>query len=129
MSEANQAVFARGMAAFSQGDTATLTEVFADDVVWHVAGDNLISGPYEGRDATFAMFGRLTELTDGTYAVAAEAVSSDGDDVIVRLRPTAKREGRTLDMAITVRFSFADGQIVRTSETVDDPEAWDAFWS
>ena len=47
----------RGYAAFSAGDMATLTEVFAEDAVWHVPGDGGLAGDKKGRDACFAYFG------------------------------------------------------------------------
>jgi len=38
----------RGYAAFSAGDMATLTELFAEDAVWHVPGDGGLAGDKKG---------------------------------------------------------------------------------
>ena len=40
----------RGYEAFAKGDLATLTELLADDVVWHVQGVGPLNGNYHGRD-------------------------------------------------------------------------------
>jgi hypothetical protein len=55
----NAALIRRGYAAFSAGDMATLTELFADDIVWNVAGSGGLSGAKQGRDAVFAYFGEV----------------------------------------------------------------------
>jgi len=47
----NAALLRKGYDAFAKGDTATLTDLFSEDVVWHLPGRNLISGEHKGRDA------------------------------------------------------------------------------
>jgi hypothetical protein len=42
----------RGYRAFSEGDM-TLTELIADDCVWHVGGNNVLTGDHKGREAIF----------------------------------------------------------------------------
>ena len=64
---ANVQVARRGYEAFSRGDMATVRELLADDVEWHVGGNNPISGDYKGKDAVFGFFGKLMELTAGTF--------------------------------------------------------------
>ena len=49
----------RGYEAFNAGDMATLSELFAEDAVWHVAGNGVLSGTKQGRDAVLAYFGEL----------------------------------------------------------------------
>ena len=34
----NAALLKKGFEAFSQGDTATITNLFAEEVVWHLLG-------------------------------------------------------------------------------------------
>ncbi len=47
----NAALLRKGHKAFSNGDRATLTEIIAEDVLWHVAGKSPFSGDYRGREA------------------------------------------------------------------------------
>ena len=44
--------------AFAKGNMATLTDLFAENVVYHIPGANPLSGEHRGRDAVFALFGR-----------------------------------------------------------------------
>ncbi len=60
--EENAALVRRGYEAFNRGDAATLTEIIAQDAVWHVAGRNRLSGPKRGRDAILAYFGELGQI-------------------------------------------------------------------
>jgi ketosteroid isomerase-like protein len=129
MGQANEDVVRRAYQAFNEGDGATLTEVFAENAVWHAGGSNAVSGTFEGRDATFGMFARLAELTDASYHVEPQEVTADGDSVTARHRATAKRGDKTLDQLSTIRFGMSGGQIVEATETLDDQAAFDAFIS
>jgi ketosteroid isomerase-like protein len=125
--QAGEDVVRRAYQAFNEGDGATLTEVFAEDAVWHAGGDNAVSGTFESRDATFGMFAQLAELTDASYHVEPEEVSSDGDEVTARHRATAKRGDKALDQLSTIKFTLSGGRIVEASETLDDQAAFDSF--
>ena len=55
----------KGYDAFAKGDMETLRGLFAEGIVWHSPGNNILSGVYEGRDAVFGFFGKLMEETGG----------------------------------------------------------------
>jgi ketosteroid isomerase-like protein len=61
MAHPNEELTRRGYAAFATGDMVALDELFADDVIWHVGGRSPLSGDYKGKEAVFAMFGRLAQ--------------------------------------------------------------------
>ena len=52
----NLELLRRGYAAYGSGDMDTINELFADDVVWHVAGRNPLSGDYNGKEQVFGFF-------------------------------------------------------------------------
>ncbi len=52
----------KGHAAFRSGDMEYLNELFAEDTVWHWSGRSQISGDHVGRDAVFAVFGKMAAL-------------------------------------------------------------------
>lgn len=126
----NEAQVRRGYAAFSTGDMATLAEILSPDVVHKVAGNNLVSGEYKGRDEVFAYYGRLMELTGGTLHVELLSATAQGDDkVVARHRGTATRGGKTIDTTDTIVFTIVDGIAVELDQTSDDQAAEDAFWA
>lgn len=59
----------RAYKAFAEGDLPTVTSVLAPDCTWHVGGRSAIAGDYTGHDQTLGYFGKLFELTDGTFSV------------------------------------------------------------
>jgi hypothetical protein len=54
-------------AAFAKGDLDALDDVFAEDIRWHEPGRNQLSGTYDGRTAVYELFGRLMEVTEGSF--------------------------------------------------------------
>jgi len=74
------AAAARGYEAFNTADVATLMEVFDERASWHTPGRGPLAGDHEGRDATFAQFGRYLGGANGTFAATLERVleSEDG---------------------------------------------------
>ncbi|GAC1445234.1 MAG: hypothetical protein NVS3B26_11420 [Mycobacteriales bacterium] len=59
----------KSYAAFSAGDIPTVLEHMATDCVWHVGGRSAIAGTYTGHDQILGYFGKLVELSGGTFAV------------------------------------------------------------
>ena len=55
----NAALHRKGHEAFSKGDMATLTELIAENTLWHTAGRSPIAGDCQGRDAVFAFLAKL----------------------------------------------------------------------
>jgi ketosteroid isomerase-like protein len=130
MAESNEDLVRKGYGAFSSGDMGTLAEVLSPDVVQHVAGNNLVSGDHKGRDAVFAMYGQLMELTAGTLRVQPDSVRADGDDrVVAHHTGTGDRNGKHLAVGQTLIFTIRDGQAVDIEQTSDDQAAEDKFWS
>ena len=73
----------RGYEAFNNADVATLSEIIAADAQQHMVGDNLVSGDYKGVESILGFYGRLAELTNGTYGVDIESMFTDGEGKVV----------------------------------------------
>ncbi len=125
----NAVVFQRAFQAFTTGDMEKLAEVFAEDVVWHTAGRNPVSGDFEGRDAAFQSFGLLFERSGGTYRPEIHDVLANDEHTVAVLRASGQREGKTLDRNYVIVFHIAAGKIKEAWEADTDQAAWDEFWS
>ncbi|MDT9688857.1 nuclear transport factor 2 family protein [Streptomyces sp. P9(2023)] len=123
------AVFHRTFAAFSAGDMDALAEVFHPDVVWHVGGRNLLAGDHQGREDTFALFGREFQLTGGTYRPQLHDVLANDDHAVALLHVKASREGKDLDMDYALVLHMRDSRITEGWVLVTDPSTYDDFWS
>jgi hypothetical protein len=116
--------------AFSAGDMEALGKMMKPDMVHSVPGNNSLSGEHKGQDAAFAMYGRLFELTDGTFEADLQDVTAKGDDrVVAKHRSTATRGDKKLDVTTTLDFTVEGDKIARIDESTSDQAAEDAFWS
>jgi len=126
----NAELHRKGHEAFSRQDIDTLTDLIAEDTVWHIPGRSQVSGEYVGREAVFGYLNKVGELTDGSVAISEEHDFLATDDHSVALfRVTAKRNNKTLESNICEVVHWRDGKIVENWATFDDQYAWDEFWS
>ena len=126
----NAATVRRGYEAFNTGDMKTLTEIFDESASWHTPGRGPLAGDQQGREATFAQFGRYVSETEGTFKAALQHVLTDDDGRVVGIhRNSAEREGKQLDVYCCIVFEFKDGRVTDGREHFYDLHAWDEFWS
>lgn len=121
-------VVRRGYEAFNAGDMATLHEIFSDDAVWHVAGNNSLSGTKQGRDAILAYFGELGTRSGGTLKVNVLDVVGGENHTVGIQRNVAEKEGMAIDLNIAIAFEVLDGKIVSGREFIEDSTKNDQFW-
>lgn len=87
-----------GYDAFAAGDLDAVAKLFAPDIRWHIGGRSAISGTYTGQDEVFAFFGKLFEMTGGTFHIDIHDVLASDDHVVVLARESASRGDRHLEM-------------------------------
>ena len=126
-SQENETQLRRGYNAFNAGDMATLTEVFSPDAVWHVPGRNPLSGEKRGRDAVFAYFGKLGELSNGTFHVDLHDIVANERHLVGVQTDTAERAGKKLNARAVLLFHMEGGKITEGWENFEDQYAVDAF--
>src|SRR5262249_39179662 len=80
-----------GYTAFAKGDFAVLNDLFAEDLLWHDAGRNQLSGEYRGREAVFGLFGKIVEITEGSFRADLHAVLADDEHAVALVVITASR--------------------------------------
>ena len=130
MSDANEDLVRRGYQAFAEGDMDTLRSLFAPDAVHVATGSSQVAGEYQGVDAILGYYGKLFELSDGTFAAELQSVRSEGDDTVVAThRDKGQRGGKTLDQEEDLTFTISNGKITRLVENHSDPATYDDFWS
>jgi len=128
-SDENAAVVRRGYEAFSSGDMATLTELFAEDAVWHEEGHGGVSGVNKGRDAIFAHFGEEMSRSGATYKVTLQDVIGGDEHAIALHHDHAERDNKVLDQNVVVVFQVRDGRIREAWEIPDDQAGRGEFFS
>ena len=130
MAHANEDLVRQGYKAFGEGDMDTLRSLFAPDAVHVATGNSPVAGEYKGVDAILGYYGKLFELSDGTFTAELETMKVEGDDSVVAThRDKGQRGDKTLDQDETLTFTISGGKFTRLVENRSDQAAYDAFWS
>ncbi|WP_328522648.1 nuclear transport factor 2 family protein [Kribbella sp. NBC_00359] len=58
----NESVVREMLIAHGNADEARLVDLMTDDVVYHIPGDNALSGTYTGRDEVFRLLARQVNI-------------------------------------------------------------------
>jgi ketosteroid isomerase-like protein len=118
----------RGYAAYSSGDLDTINELFADDIVWHVAGRSQISGDYTGKEQVFGFFAKLAELSGGTSTVEVHDLLAGDEHGVAIISELATRNGQSHTGRATHVFHFRDGKVTEMWDAQVDQYSLDEFW-
>jgi uncharacterized protein len=119
----------RGYAAYTSGDMGTINELFADGVVWHVAGRSPVSGDYTGKEQVFGFFAKLQELSEGTATVEVHDLLASDDHGVAIITETATRKGRTQSVQSVHVLHLSDGKVTEFWDAHTDQYTSDEFWS
>jgi len=128
MAHPNEELVRRGYQAFGTGDMATLDELFADDIIWHVPGRNQLSGTYRGKQEVFGNFVKLAELTGGTFKLDIHTILADDEHAVVLVTATGEHDGKSLSDNSVQIFHIKDGKVTEQWLHPGDAYASDEFW-
>jgi len=119
----------RGYDAFANADLATLTELIADDAVWHVRGLGPLNGDYRGRDQVFGFFGRLAEETGGTFRLDVHDILANDEHTVALCTASGTRGGKSIQVPVANVSHNRDGLITEFWTAAAEPEATLEFWA
>ena len=125
----NVALMRKGYEAFAKADVATLTGLFAANVVWHLPGNSQLSGEHRGRDAVFAVFAKIAQLSGGSFSIELHDVLANDDHTVAIQRVTASRSGKRLDARNVEIYHLKNGQVTEWWSFTDSPDEENEFWS
>jgi uncharacterized protein len=120
----------QGYEAFQSGNLDSVKEFLAEDIVWHVPGNNPFSGDYKGRDEVISFFARSMQETEGTLRVELHDVLANVDHGVGLVRVTAERGGKKFDSRGANVFHLDDqGRATEVWTLAEDTAEADDFWS
>jgi ketosteroid isomerase-like protein len=120
----------QGYEAFNAGDLEGIRALMAPDVAEHVPGTSPLAGTYKGVDAVLDYYGRLAELTDGTYRADLVEVQGDGRGHVIAIhQQSAVRNGVKHVSRGSLLFTFAGDKVRDVLELYGDLPGFDAFLS
>lgn len=116
--------------AFSKGDIATVTELIADDAVYHIGGSSPLSGDYKGKDAIVGFFGKLVEVTGGTFKLEVHDILANDEHTVAMVRETAEKDGKKWDgKAVHISHSDSEGRVKEFWVFQENSAAADEFFA
>lgn len=116
MTDPKIALVKRYLEAAKHQDFPAMLASFTSDLVYRVPGTSALAGETRGKSAALDYFGRLMQLTGGTYSITGIVDwMSSTDRVALIATETASRNGRRLDWTRIVLFTFKDGLISEVS--------------
>ncbi|MBI1885794.1 MAG: nuclear transport factor 2 family protein [Chloroflexi bacterium] len=125
----NVTLLRRGYDAFDRGDMAALTEIFAEDAVWHLPGRHSVAGEHTGRNAIFAAMGQFAELSGGTLKLGIHDILASDEHTVVLSQGTAQRQGKQFNLRGVDIYHIRDGKIKEFWSFSEDQRLDDEFWS
>lgn len=129
MGHPNEKLVRDGLAAFASGDLEAMRKFLAPDVIWHSPGRNQLSGDYKGIDEVLGLFGRLFEITGGTFRLDVHDVLANDEHGIVLSTATAERGGKRLSNQAVQVLHIKDGKATESWLHPNDQYAADEFFS
>ena len=129
MAHSNEDLARRGFDAFTRGDMQAVSDVFADDIVWHVGGRSPLAGDYRGKDEVLGFLAKTMELSGGTFRVEIHDVLANEEHVTVLVVARAEREGKTLEDRQAHVLHVKDGKVTEYWGHPGDQYAIDEFFS
>jgi ketosteroid isomerase-like protein len=123
-------VLQRMVDAFVAGDGAALDALFTENAVWHEAGSAPpISGDHKGKAAIFEFFGRVGELSGGTFRPDVHDICASDAHGVMLFHSTGKRDGREMRTPQVLIAHIEGGKIAEVWNTIAEGEsAWNDFW-
>ena len=121
----NVARIRAGYEAFAKGDFAALDDLFDEDIRWTIPGRGPLSGTYEGRRAVYDLFGRMFELTEGSFRVEPRTIFADDTDAVTVAVATAHRGQKSTEILVAHIARLRDGRVVEFREATTDQYAAD----
>jgi ketosteroid isomerase-like protein len=129
-SAANIDTIRAAYAAFADGDIPAVLGVLADDIVWHVPGQNPLSGDYRGREEVLGFFAAIAERSGETFNITVDNVLGDGAGAVAVLTTErGQRAGMQLDTIAVHVWRFDEGLAVGFRGYQSDDHTWNAFWT
>jgi len=109
-------------------DDSERRSFFAPDAVWHVPGDNPVSGPYRGiEQITGLMVERMAPLDD--WRIEPRHMMANGDLVLAVVHVFGTRRGHSIKTHGGHVFRFdSDGRIAEAWGFTEDQAALDEFF-
>jgi uncharacterized protein len=127
MAHADEAVVRRFMDAMVARQAGAIADCFTDDVVFHIAGRNALSGDYRGKHHVLTKLFQPWEEAFASLEIEVHDVLSNDEHVVVLSDRRARRDDRKLEMRAAGIYHVREGKISEAWLMEWDPYSIDQF--
>lgn len=113
---------------FAAGDMDGLRSDFDPEIVWHNPGRGAVAGDYRGIDDVLAFFGKVGEISAGTFTAELRDVLANDAHAVALHVGRAQSGERTLDEINVLVIHTRQGRVSEVWEHHHDLYAVDEFW-
>jgi ketosteroid isomerase-like protein len=117
----------RGYEAFIAGDMEWLNEHLHENVVWHVPGNNLMSGDYRGREDVLAFFARSVQIALPEFDIHDIVASDDHVVALSTIRWRRNDNNETFEDRLGQVFHLEGGHVLEVWTMGEDLAGFDRF--
>jgi ketosteroid isomerase-like protein len=129
MAHPNEDLLKRAYAAFAAADLDTVFSVFADDIRWHNGGSNQLTGELRGHEDMMGFFGKLFEITGGTFRLDVHDVLANDEHGVVLVTAHSERDSEPLSVREVHICHLADGKVTEFWAFPEDVATFDRMLS
>jgi uncharacterized protein len=116
-------------AALAKGDVSAAFSFFTADVKWNQPGSNKFSGIKNSPAEIGAMFGEMSEVTNGSLLIVPNGpLMVNGDLIACPVRFTGKKNDKSMDLTGIDLFEVKIGKITKVWLFSEDQRSEDDFW-
>lgn len=128
MAHPNEDLLRRGYEAFATGDMNTVLALFDSDISWHVGGSNQTSGDYRGHQEVLGFFGKLMELSGGSFHLDVHDIVANDAHGVALVTTHGERDGQAMAVREANIRHLADGKATEFWTFAEDQAAVDKFF-
>ncbi|MGH3536800.1 MAG: nuclear transport factor 2 family protein [Pseudonocardiaceae bacterium] len=99
--------------AFAKGDVETVMSLLTDDIEYYVSGRSPVSGTYKGKDEVLGLFGKMMELSGGTFQVEVQDILANDKHGVALTIKRGQRASKTLESRSVHVWDIRDGKCTR----------------
>jgi ketosteroid isomerase-like protein len=116
-----------GYEAFIAGDMEWMNEHLHENIVWHLPGNNMLSGDYHGREAVLAFFAKSVQIALPEFDIHDIVASEDHVVALLNIAWRRNDTGATLEDKNVQIFHVSNGQAIEVWTMREDPATFDQF--
>lgn len=114
--------------SLAEGNIEKYFSLLKDDVVYHAAGNCIVSGDHVGKKKIMEIGMTTMKETQNTHKVEFLEMVSTESHVAVVDKWTAERKGKRVEMKNLLVYKIVADQVAEISEFIGNEEEHDAFW-